>query len=127
MRPFLVSAAVLAYAWGMEGARRSVADDATRPLVSFTTRTLAGEFFAEGAGVGDFNHDGTPDVVAGPFWLAGPTFVERHEFAAAKPFDPHGYSDAFFAWGHGRRTARRGGGQQEGHLRPRAAARHGAA
>ena len=101
MRPFLVSAAVLACASGMEGARRSVADDATRPLVSFTTRTLAGEFFAEGAGVGDFNHDGTPDVVAGPFWLAGPTFVERHEFAAAKPFDPHGYSDAFFAWGLG--------------------------
>ena len=35
MRPFLVLAAVLACASGMEGAPRSVADDATRPFVSF--------------------------------------------------------------------------------------------
>ena len=86
--------------WGaLCGGRAGAAED-TRPLVSFETRKLEGRFFAEGAGVGDFNHDGTPDVVAGPFWFAGPMFVERHEFAAAKPFDPHGYSDAFFAWGH---------------------------
>ena len=48
--------------------------DATRPLVSFTKHRLDERFFAEGAGVGDFNNDGTPDVVAGPFWFAGPDF-----------------------------------------------------
>jgi hypothetical protein len=32
-------------------------------------------FFAEGAGVGDFNRDGVPDIVAGPFWFAGPAFL----------------------------------------------------
>lgn len=74
--------------------------DATRPLVSFTKHRLDERFFAEGAGVGDFNNDGTPDVVAGPFWFAGPDFKERHEYYPPKPFDPHGYSDNFFAFSH---------------------------
>ena len=73
---------------------------ATAPLVTFERRKLDGRFFAEGAGIGDFNHDGLPDVAAGPFWFAGPSFESRHEFLPPKPFDPRGYSDNFFSWGH---------------------------
>jgi len=70
----------------------------TRPLVSFTRQQLDERFYAEGAAVGDFNKDGVPDVVAGPFWFAGPAFTERHAYAEPKAFDPRGYSDRFFAW-----------------------------
>ena len=73
---------------------------ATKPLVTFAKQRLDERFFAEGAGVGDFNKDGVPDVVAGPFWFAGPDFTQRHSYREPKPFDPRGYSDTFFTWGH---------------------------
>lgn len=73
---------------------------AAMPLATFERKKLDDRFFAEGAGIGDFNHDGLPDVAAGPFWFAGPTFESRHEFLPPKPFDPRGYSDNFFSWGH---------------------------
>ena len=76
-------------------------DEAAAPKrVTFTKQRLDERFFAEGAGVGDFNKDGTPDVVAGPFWFAGPEFKERHEYYPPKPFDPLGYSDNFFTFTH---------------------------
>ena len=37
------------------------------------------QFWAEGAAIADFNHDGKMDVVAGPFWYEGPDFKKRHE------------------------------------------------
>jgi hypothetical protein len=83
--------------------RPAAADDAVGtllPLVSYSTRKLDGRFFAEGAGVGDFNKDGIPDIAAGPWWFAGPTFETRYEIFPPKPFDPRGYSDNFFCWGH---------------------------
>ena len=36
-----------------------------------------------GIGVGDFNQDGTQDIVYGPYWWAGPDFKHRHEYAPA--------------------------------------------
>jgi putative membrane-bound dehydrogenase-like protein len=75
-------------------------DTESRSLVSFGKRRLDERFFAEGATVGDFNHDGVPDLVAGPFWFAGPDFTARHAYAEPKPFDPKGYSDNFFAFSH---------------------------
>ncbi|MEK7865993.1 MAG: PVC-type heme-binding CxxCH protein [Planctomycetota bacterium] len=62
--------------------------------------TLSQEFTCEGAAIGDIDHDGHADVVAGPWWHAGPEFTERHALYEAHAFDPHGYSDAFFAWTH---------------------------
>lgn len=77
---------------------------------------LSTEFWAEGANFGDFNKDGHNDIVAGPFWWAGPDFNLRHEYAPAERtfqkkeeggaertvpgFDPLGYSDNFFAFTH---------------------------
>jgi HEAT repeat protein len=67
-------------------------------LDSYRTLCLSDKFYAEGAYYGDFNRDGTLDVVAGPFWFAGPDFETRHEFRPAKAFDPKGYSDNFLTF-----------------------------
>jgi putative membrane-bound dehydrogenase-like protein len=85
----------------------------------FKKQELDEHFWAEGAGVGDFNRDGIRDVVAGPYWYAGPDFEARHEYyPAAKSFERAGkdgavekvpgfegalgsknvYSDNFFAY-----------------------------
>jgi len=50
----------------------------------FTKVQATDQFWAEGADIGDFNHDGKVDVVSGPFWYEGPDFQKRHEFAPAK-------------------------------------------
>src|SRR6266478_394495 len=49
-------------------------------LHSFKKVQLTDQFWAEGADIGDFNHDSKMDVVSGPFWYEGPDFKKRHEF-----------------------------------------------
>jgi hypothetical protein len=70
---------------------------------TFEKKVLTDQFFSEGAGYGDFNHDGKMDIVSGPFWYEGPEYKVRHQFFEdkdSKNFDPHGYSKNFFAWGY---------------------------
>ena len=43
-------------------------------------------FYSWGATVGDINHDGIPDVIAGPFYYLGPDYTERYEFTAARSY-----------------------------------------
>ncbi len=103
------------------------ADDFT--LHTFKKVQLNDQFWSEGANLGDFNKDGKPDVVSGPYWYEGPDFKKRHEYDAvdkrkspggAAPFELklgpmtrisvpgfHGalgkenaYSDNFFAFAH---------------------------
>jgi len=50
---------------------------------TFKKVQLSDKFWAEGATFGDFNHDGTMDIVAGPYWYEGPDFQKRHEFYGA--------------------------------------------
>jgi hypothetical protein len=54
----------------------------------FRLQSLSDFFYSWGAGVGDINHDGIPDVVAGPFYFTGPGYTERHEFTAARTYSP---------------------------------------
>jgi len=68
------------------------------PAPTFERRVLDDVFFGEGAAFGDLDGDGANDVVSGPYWYAGPDFVERFELYEPKPFDPLRYSDFFFAW-----------------------------
>lgn len=68
-------------------------------IVKFDKLQLSNQFHAEGAGVGDFNHDGKPDVVIGSQWYAGPDFKKAHAFRSVKTFDPADYSDAFCLYG----------------------------
>ncbi|MCA9112695.1 MAG: VCBS repeat-containing protein, partial [Planctomycetaceae bacterium] len=62
---------------------------------------ISDEYFAEGAGTGDFNHDGQLDVVCGPFWWEGPDFEVKHPFYDGHAFpNDSGYSDNFFSYGY---------------------------
>ena len=53
---------------------------APRP-VSFEKLTLTSEYWCDGVNAADLNGDGKRDVVAGPFWYAGPDFKTRHTFS----------------------------------------------
>jgi len=86
---------------------------------AFERHQLTDQFWAEGSAAGDINHDGTPDVVYGPFWFAGPSYQARYEYRPAtatwQTKAPDGsektvrgyegalgtqnaYSDNFFTW-----------------------------
>jgi hypothetical protein len=68
----------------------SLADDkasGTRSI-AFEKRTLTDKYYCDGINTGDFNRDGKPDVVAGPYWYAGPELRERHEFYPAVVLPP---------------------------------------
>ena len=49
----------------------------TELLHSFKKVRATDQFWAEGADIGDFNHDGKVDVVSGAFWYEGPDFKRR--------------------------------------------------
>lgn len=68
------------------------------PRDPFRTLRLEDSFLAEGAAVADMNRDRAPDVIAGPYWYAGPTFESRHRYRPGEPFDPNGYSDNFLTF-----------------------------
>ena len=55
----------------------------TELLHSFKKVRVTDQFWAEGAAIGDFNHDGKMDVVSGAFWYEGPDFKKRHEIYPA--------------------------------------------
>lgn len=89
---WLTSTLVVACA-SNEGARETRGAE-----IVFERVTLATEFSCEGACFADFDRDGDVDIAAGPWWYEGPSWTTRHALYAAQAFDPHHYSDAFFAW-----------------------------
>ena len=66
--------------------------------ITWERQQLHGDFYSEGAAIGDINGDGKPDIVAGPFWWEGPAFEKKHAYYEAKIFSINGYSDNFFAY-----------------------------
>ncbi len=58
------------------------------PHNSFRKQTLTNLYYADGINAGDLNNDGHVDIVSGPFWYAGPTFKNSHEFYKAVPLPP---------------------------------------
>jgi hypothetical protein len=74
--------ACLALALSVPCGPRLLAADPPR----FQKLVLTDKYFCDGINTGDFNRDGKPDVVAGPFWYEGPAFKVRHEFYPARPF-----------------------------------------
>ena len=71
---------------------------AEAPTPTYKKVQLSDKFTCEGAYYGDFNQDGNLDVVAGPYWYAGPDFQQRHEVREPKDYDPKGYSDNFLTF-----------------------------
>ena len=66
--------------------------------ITWKRQQLHGDFYSEGAAIGDINGDGKADVVAGPFWWEGPAFEKKHAYYEPKIFSINGYSDNFFAY-----------------------------
>ena len=82
---------------------------ADRELITWKKQVLTPEFWAEGAGIGDFNKDGSKDVVSGPYWYEGPQFTRRHEiYPAGKTFVVKGPDGQVIE--EGRLTTRDGNG-----------------
>jgi putative membrane-bound dehydrogenase-like protein len=67
---------------------------------SFERRQLTEQFTCEGATAADIDKDGHVDLIAGPYWYAGPEFTKRSEIYPPQAFDINGYSDNFVAFAH---------------------------
>ncbi len=61
----------------------TAAHAADHVLHTFKKTHLSDKFWGEGASFGDFNHDGKPDIVSGPYWWEGPDYQKRHEYYPA--------------------------------------------
>lgn len=74
--------------------------------VRFQRKQLDGRFRSEGVAVGDFNHDGKPDIAAGFVWYEAPDW-KMHVISPEPPsdggtlaglpphYEPKGYSNSF--------------------------------
>ena len=75
--------------------------DQPAPKIRFNKQVLTGEYYCDGVDAGDINSDGHVDVVAGPFWYAGPDFQTAHEIyppqATPRAASP---SDSMFSFVH---------------------------
>jgi hypothetical protein len=71
---------------------------AAAPALQWKTQQLTGDFYAEGAAVGDFNKDGAKDVAYGPWWFAGPGLKDPHTIYPSEKFEPRGYSKNFVTY-----------------------------
>jgi hypothetical protein len=54
----------------------------------FRVQRLDEFYYSWGAAAGDVNHDGVPDLVAGPFYYLGPTYTTRGEIDLAPAQSP---------------------------------------
>ena len=74
---------------------------AAPPEVSFERLQLTDSYYCDGVDAGDIDADGHVDVVAGPFWYAGPEFQQAHEFYPAEKLPPEvSPSNSMFSFVH---------------------------
>ena len=68
---------------------------------TFAKKQISGDYYSEGVAIGDINKDGTPDVVCGPFWYAGPDFEMANRFMDGEAVTKaHTYAKDFFWFTH---------------------------
>lgn len=74
---------------------QSDSEQAKATPVQFKKHTLTREFISEGVAVGDVNHDGATDVMAGAYWFQAPEW-NRREIFSGQAFDgAREYSNSF--------------------------------
>ncbi len=66
--------------------------------ISFKRTKIDDKFRSEGTAVGDFNHDGRPDIAAGYVYYAAPDWKMHPIIENPKEYDPHAYSNSFCNW-----------------------------
>jgi len=54
----------------------------------FTAVRVSDFYYGWSAAASDINHDGTMDVISGPFYYLGPSFTERHIYRASRVYNP---------------------------------------
>lgn len=64
----------------------AVSPPETTGTIAFEKQILTDRYYCDGINTGDFNRDGKPDIVAGPYWYEGPAFTTKHEFYPAVEF-----------------------------------------
>jgi hypothetical protein len=69
------------------------------PPVTFHKQVLTDRYLADGIASGDFNRDGKPDIVSGPYWYEGPDFKVAHEIYPAVDFErPPSPTNSMFSY-----------------------------
>lgn len=64
----------------------SKADDPSK--IWFEKHQLTDKYYCDGVGTGDIDQDGHLDIVAGPFWYAGPSFEKANAFYEPVALEP---------------------------------------
>jgi len=68
---------------------------------TFEKKVLTDRYYCDGIAAGDINSDGHVDVIAGPFWYAGPDFEQAHEIYPPVELDPKASpSNSMFSFVH---------------------------
>lgn len=69
--------------------------------IAFRKVVLTDKYYCDGIQAGDINRDGHADIVAGPFWYAGPAFEKVHEIYPAEALPPaDSPSNSMFSFVH---------------------------
>ena len=66
----------------------SVVEPAEQVSPNFTMKHVSNFYYGWSAAAADFNKDGAPDIVSGPFYYLGPSFTEHRIYRADRVYNP---------------------------------------